>query len=91
MSENKSNRGRAIAALKKAAGKKAKPHTKKLARKALKELGADNKTVAKALYLADMARKGKVKGKVRLGENTSLEGELDAKKKSISARLKHSF
>lgn len=85
-------------ALRKLAGHYAKPYTKKatkkvekVAKRGLASLGISEDDAKKALALAEIARTGKVKGSMKLGKNTRLEGEIDAKKKSGKVSLKHDF
>ena len=54
-------------------------------------LGIDKASLEKALMMAEIARSGRVKGKHRLGDNTTLEGELDFKNKGWKLGLKHDF
>lgn len=54
-------------------------------------LGLDKESVQRALALAELARSRKIKGKTKIGDNTSLEGELDFKNKAVRVGLNHSF
>jgi hypothetical protein len=93
-----SDKKRAIDALRKIAEAKVKPYKKKLSKKVekyaktkLKDLGVDPKMASKVAALAQIIKTGKIRGKYRIGKNTRLEGEIDAKNKSVKAELKHEF
>ena len=87
---------RAIEAIRKVAEAKIAPYTKKAAkalekgaRKKIKELGMNPKDVEKALIAAEMVRSGKVEGSIKIGKNTRLKAEVDAKKKALKLKLNH--
>lgn len=80
---NKENKDRAKKALKKLAGQKAKT--------TMKDLGMDKNALAKTLGLAAVLASGKIRGRVKITDDLSLEGELEPKKKKVSVKGKLDF
>lgn len=69
----------------------AKKALQKAAGREIKDLGLDDNALARTFAGAAAIASGKVRGKLRLDDETSLKGEIDAKKKKIKLSLDKEF
>lgn len=90
---NESNKERAIETLKKLAVKRLSPHIEKKAKRALASIGDKNnpEATAKVLALAKMLSSGKFGASHTTKDGKRINGEIDAKNRSIKAGISWDF